>query len=72
MNRRTNSTNHFAFDFEDGETFTDSAKNTVGGWANMMKRVEARTGGTVRPADESGTRWTVNGRSFTVTQVWKV
>lgn len=74
MNRsRQNRTNHFEVTFADGETFTETAKNSVGGWANMMSRVAARNGAThCTPANDEGTAWTVAGRSFTVAQVWKV
>jgi hypothetical protein len=72
MNTNRNRTQHTEFRFEDGETFTMERRNTVGGWANMMRRVEERTGGTVRPADTEGRNWTTNGRTFTVQNVCKL
>lgn len=75
-NTRTNRsqgqrTVHTEWKFDDGEVFTETHKNTLGGWVNSVRRVEDRCGARVRPADESGTRWTVGERTATTCQVHK-
>ncbi len=63
-NRNANRT--WVLHFENGETVTETARNTMGGWTNMARRLEARFGGRLRMAD--GSHGTVAGRSFVVVE----
>lgn len=55
--------------FSDGEVITETCRNTMGGWANMARRIEERFGARMRPMDTTGTRWEIGGRSFTTQEV---
>jgi hypothetical protein len=51
--------------------FTEKCKDTLGGWANMAKRVEARLGGQMRCEDAQAHTlvWNCNGVRFTTNTV---
>lgn len=72
MKTNRNHTSHTLFTFEDGESFVESHRNSLGGWANAVRRVEQRVGGTVRPTDDSGRNWEAAGRRFTTEAVCKL
>ena len=42
----TNTTSHYLFTVETGESFADKARNTVGGFDNMLRRIADRLGET--------------------------
>lgn len=48
MARNPNTTLHFEVRFDDGEKLREKCRDTLGGWINMMKRLEAHTGERVR------------------------
>lgn len=69
-NSNRNRTNHFALHFEDGSVVVEHARNSLGGWANMMARVAAANGAErVEAVDAEAGAWSVAGRRFTVEQV---
>ena len=40
----TNTTSHFLFTTDSGDTFADKARDTLGGFDNMLKRISIRLG----------------------------
>ena len=71
MSTHRNNSSHFEVRFSDGQVMVESVRNSVGGWANFVRRVEQATGERVRPTDETGRVWQVGERTATVTRVWK-
>lgn len=71
MAQRNNTTNTVEIRFEDGEVFGEQRRNTIGGHANMIRRIEARIGETVNARSNGDTVefFTPSGRTFVVAQV---
>lgn len=66
--QRNNNTRHFQATASTGEALDEKCRDSLGGWANMAKRVAEHFGGTdLRSADEDGTVWNVVGTETTVT-----
>jgi hypothetical protein len=72
----TNTTTHLELvDANTGEVlFTEKCRDTLGGWANLARRVEARLGGTMRCADPHAATlvWTCGETTFTTRTVCKL
>ena len=67
MNKRTNTSTTVEVRFEDGEVFGEKHRNSVGGFANMVRRVEDRVGERVscRMVGDTVEHFTVvTGRTF--------
>lgn len=67
---RNNNTKHVEVRFTDGEVFGEKHRDSFGGWLNMLRRVEARVGGTARSQEVDGeVVFTANGREWTFVEV---
>mgnify|MGYP003674545290 CR=1 len=70
---RTNTSTFFELRFADGTVVAEKCRNTLGGWTNMVDRLEARFGVAahspqrLRMAD--ATSGTVAGLAFVVVEV---
>lgn len=69
MTQRTNSTTTVEVRFEDGEVFGEKHRNTVGGFANMVRRFEDRMGERVTRTADGGWATVTTGRNFRVVPV---
>lgn len=61
-----NSTRTAEIHFADGLSIRRKYRNSLGGFAAMMDRLAAEFDGKVQPLDQTGDRWTVAGREFTL------
>ena len=71
--RSRNCTNHFLVidDATDSVICTDKGKNTLGGFANIMRRLETRFDGRLRPvADTEGRCWTTPAGQVVRIEQW--
>jgi len=66
---RSNRTTHTEFRFDTGEVFTETHRDTWGGWVNMVRRVEDRMGCQMRSVGDSGHRWSFDGQTCTTQTV---
>lgn len=64
-----NNTDHIEWTFSDGTVFVEKHRRTIGGYANMIRRVEERMGGQVRYTGTEGNVGTLNGLAWSTQYV---
>ncbi len=64
---RTNTTSHYVFTFAGGSKIHDKCRDTLGGFANMIRRIEKEFGNPVRIL--SAHQGVICGDSFQIERV---
>lgn len=54
MSNRSNRTLHYAVTLESGETFAEKCRDSLGGFNNLVTRLEERLGGRLRFTETDG------------------
>jgi hypothetical protein len=65
---RNNTTTHYLVE-ANGETFAEKCRDSLGGFTNMLRRLEARFGDRVRVLDVDAGLYAAGDTTFTLTAV---
>lgn len=71
---RTNTTEHYEITFDNGDSYVDKCRASIGGFQNLLERAAARVGAESVSSlgDPDGRHWRAGDHCFTVTPVVKL